>query len=405
MNIRSIFSKDNATNHEMEQENRLFRFVFWQLPHIFFVRNRQGVFVLANHKIANNFGAQSMDEMIGKTDFDFIKNPEQVKNIHKQDQQIMDSKEPMIMPRVKYTSKSGEDTWLQTFKLPIVEDDGSCNHILGFSVDITEKVEIENRAQNATQKLAETVSQVAGYVGQIFATSDEVVASSKSQVESLDFLTLFAEKVLESNQKVLDSITENLQLSQKTSELARDGSNYIDIMNHSMQSIEESSKKMLNIIEIIDSIADQTNLLSLNASIESARAGDAGLGFSVVANEISKLADKSNQSTKDIRNLVKSTNSDIGSGKENIKEGGRTFHDIIDRISEIKDKTNHISLQMEAQKEKYSRLKENIESIDKKSKNIESISKQQMEMVQSVMDSIINLNDEFQKLLSFQTDD
>ncbi|MEM7184830.1 MAG: methyl-accepting chemotaxis protein [Spirochaetota bacterium] len=402
MRLPSIFHKDTQDLTKLEEENRLLKFIFWQLPHIFFVRNRQGVFVLANQKIANNFGAKSMDEIIGKTDYDFIKNPEQVKNIHAQDKKIMDSRKPLVMPRTKYTSKTGENTWLQTFKLPIVEANGQCNNILGFSIDITEKVEIENRAKDATEKLAETVAEVTGYIKEVLTTSDQVVASSRIQVTSLSFLTDLAEKVLESNLTVLHAIKESLEIANRTTEIAHEGSNYIDIMNRSIANIEDSSKKMLSIIEIIDSIADQTNLLSLNASIESAKAGNAGLGFSVVAREISKLADKSNQSTKDIRTLVKSTNTDITHGKENIKEGGKTFNTIIQEIEVINQKTDSINSQMIDQKEKYTVLKENIEEIDKQAKSIEGISNEQREMIQAIMDSINNLNEEFQKLLSFQ---
>lgn len=380
----------------------LFKLVFWHLPHIFFVRNRDGVFVLANKKIANNFGAQTMDGIIGKTDFDFIPNKEQVQNIQAQDRKIMDSKQPFITPRTKYTGKDGKNTWLQTYKIPILEPNGECNHVLGFSIDITEKVELEKRAEEAANKLAQTVETVTDYVKHILSTSDSVMNSTNGQVEKLSFLTEIANKVMKSNHKILEMISETLETAQRTNQLAEAGDNYIHIMNGSMGNISESARKMLGVVEIIDNIADQTNLLSLNASIESAKAGSAGVGFSVVAREISKLAEKSNQNTKDIRSLVKKTNQDIAVGTHNIEEGGTSFKKIIEEVDSINKKTQQVDDYVKSQEEIYNQLHKNISEISSESNHIQDISSQQMEMVRSMMNIIVELNQEFQKLLSFQ---
>ncbi|MCP5498352.1 MAG: PAS domain-containing methyl-accepting chemotaxis protein [Leptospiraceae bacterium] len=408
---RGIMLFDSFINKEIEKKTRplereieILKYIFWHLPHIFFVRNRNGVFVLANKKIANNFGATEMSGIIGKTDYDFIANPEQVKNIQLQDQKIMDSKEPVIIPKTRYVSKSGQETWLQTYKTPIVEPDGRCNHVLGFSIDVTEKVQMEIRAKNATDRLAETVMTVTEYVQQIISSSDKVVDSSRLQAENLHILTSIASRVMESNLRVLEMIQASLATVNKTTELARTGENSIHIMNESMSRIDESSRKMLNIIEIIDNIADRTNLLSLNASIESARAGEVGLGFAVVAKEISNLAEKSNQSTKDIRNLVKLTGEEIKTGAHNIEEGSKTFREIIKEVQTVQLKTEKVNVQMGEEQKLFKTLTEKINEVDTESNNIKKLSNEQMGMVEAVMDVIHNLNAEFQTLLQSQED-
>ena len=343
-----------------------------------------------------------MEGIIGKTDFDFNPNSEQVNKIQAQDRKIMDSKEPLTMPRVKYTGKDGKDTWLQTFKLPIIEPDGQCHHVLGFSIDITEKVEVELRAQDAADKLSKTVDIVTGLVKKILSTSDSVVDSSKVQLKNLSFLTEIANKVMDSNLKIMEMLAETLATVNKTNALAETGNRYIETMNDSMTNIDQSAKKMLSIIEFIDEIADQTNLLSLNASIESARAGDSGRGFSVVAKEISKLAERSNKSTKDIRELVKLTNKEIGGGRRTIEEGGKAFQEIIKEVQDIQDKTEQVNQYMLSEEEIYKNLHEKIGETDKESNQINDLSIEQMNMVKAVMDSINALNQEFHRLLSFQ---
>jgi purine-nucleoside phosphorylase/ASC-1-like (ASCH) protein len=247
------------------------------------------------------------------------------------------------------------------------------------------------------------------YVGKDYVpTADKkltdmlVVSSTKKQSDNLGFLTDIAHQIIESNAESIQMMSAVLYIVTNTSDIADQGGQYLELMLQSMAKIQENAKQMQGIIEMIDTIADQTNLLSLNASIESARAGSAGLGFSVVAREISKLAEQSAESTKGINQLVKQTNSIIQKGNENVTEGGETFKKIIKEVGNIDNLVNSVDETMKSQTEIYNTFREKIEQINDEAIQITHITTEQMHNVNSVMDSINQLNRDFINLLTVQ---
>jgi methyl-accepting chemotaxis protein len=294
-----------------------------------------------------------MEDIIGKTDFDFNPNKEQVEKIQKQDRDIIASKEKFLPPITKYLDKDGKATYLETIKTPIIEDNNTSSNVLGFSINVTEKMELQNRAEEAMNKLLTAVTDVTSKIEDILKQANSVVSSTKKQSDNLGFLTDIAHQIIESNAESIQMMSAVLYIVTNTSDIADQGGQYLELMLQSMAKIQENAKQMQSIIEMIDTIADQTNLLSLNASIESARAGSAGLGFSVVAREISKLAEQSAESTKGINQLVKQTNSIIQKGNENVTEGGETFKKIIKEVGNIDNLVNSVDETMKSQTEIY----------------------------------------------------
>lgn len=401
--IFKYFQKDKARIKALEEENKLLKTFFWHLPHISFVRDNEGKFVLVNQNFARNFKATTMEEIIGKTDFDFNPNKEQVEKIQKQDKDIMVSKQKFMPPITKYLDKEGKATYLETIKIPVVESNDISSNILGFSINVTEKMELQNRAEEAMNKLLTAVTDVTEKIELILKQANAVVSSTKKQADNLSFLTDIAHQIIESNAQSIQMMSAVLYIVTNTSDIADQGGKYLDLMLQSMQKIQENAKQMQSIIEIIDSIADQTNLLSLNASIESARAGDAGLGFSVVAREISKLAEKSAESTKGINALVKQTNQMIQKGNENVTEGGETFKKIIGEVGNIDSLINSVDETMKGQTEIYNTFRDKIEEINNEATQINHITAEQMNNVNSVMSSINQLNRDFINLLTVQS--
>lgn len=400
--IKKYFNKDKEKIKALEAENALLKTAFWVLPHISFVRDNNGKFVLVNQNFARNFKATKMEEIIGKTDYDFNPNKEQVEKIQKQDRDIIASKQKFIPPMTKYLNKEGVATYLETIKAPIIEENNTSSNILGFSMDVTEKIELQNHAEEAMNKLLAAVTDVTTKIEDILKQANSVVSSTKKQSENLGFLTEIAHKIIESNAQSIQMISATLSRVSNTTDIADTGSQYLELMLQSMDKIQDNAKKMQSIIEIIDSIADQTNLLSLNASIESARAGTTGRGFSVVASEISKLAEKSAESTKGINSLVKQTNSIIQKGNENVIIGSETFKKIIGEVGNIDILMNSIDETMKSQTEIYNTFSEKIEQINDEANQINQITSIQMSNVNSVMNSINQLNHDFVNLLTVQ---
>ncbi len=102
-----------------------------------------------------------------------------------------------------------------------------------------------------------------------------------------------------------------------------------------MSRIEESSRKISDIIGVIDEIARRTNLLALNAAVEAARAGDAGHGFAVMASEVRSLAQRSSQAAKDIKDLITNSNTQVKDGVDLVNRAGTSLSEIVESIKSV----------------------------------------------------------------------
>lgn len=133
------------------------------------------------------------------------------------------------------------------------------------------------------------------------------------------------------------------QCTFKASQVADSGGNTVNDAVRAMEAIEQSSRKIGDIIGVIDEIAFQTNLLALNAAVEAARAGDAGRGFAVVAEEVRTLAGRSAVASKEIKALINAGSEQVERGAGFVKDTGKIFSDIISSIQEVANLTDDIA--------------------------------------------------------------
>jgi len=112
---------------------------------------------------------------------------------------------------------------------------------------------------------------------------------------------------------------------------------------NTMGSINASSKKIVDIISVIDGIAFQTNILALNAAVEAARAGEQGRGFAVVASEVRSLAQRSAAAAKEIKLLIDDSVGKVGAGSHQVAEAGRTMEEIVASVRRVTDIMGEIS--------------------------------------------------------------
>jgi methyl-accepting chemotaxis protein len=110
-----------------------------------------------------------------------------------------------------------------------------------------------------------------------------------------------------------------------------------------MRGISESSRKIGDIINVIDGIAFQTNILALNAAVEAARAGEQGRGFAVVAGEVRTLAQRSAEAAKEIKHLIEESVARVDRGSALVDRAGNTMHDVVDSIRRVTDLMSDIS--------------------------------------------------------------
>ena len=218
----------------------------------------------------------------------------------------------------KIVPKSDKDTLNVSFMKMIDKLNNVIRGILEASDQIAASAdELTNTSQNlakGAQKQAAALEETSSAMEEMSKSVLQVSDRAQNQASSVEEVTSSVTELNNSIKTVAKKSTQvsegatgsvaQAQDAEKSSSLAIDG----------MKKIEDSANRIEDIIGVIDDIADQTNLLALNASIEAARAGSAGRGFAVVAKEISKLADKSSEATKEIAILINETGKNVENG-------------------------------------------------------------------------------------------
>jgi len=133
------------------------------------------------------------------------------------------------------------------------------------------------------------------------------------------------------------------QLAASASEVAARGGQAVGQVVSTMGDIQASSRKIAEIIGVIDGIAFQTNILALNAAVEAARAGEQGRGFAVVAGEVRNLAQRSAQAAREIKQLISDSVQKVDSGSRQVTEAGQTMRDIVDQVKRVADLIGEIT--------------------------------------------------------------
>jgi methyl-accepting chemotaxis protein len=140
-----------------------------------------------------------------------------------------------------------------------------------------------------------------------------------------------------------DSAREASQLAQSASEVASRGGISVGALAGTMQQIQDSSRRIAEIIGTIDGIAFQTNILALNAAVEAARAGEQGRGFAVVAGEVRALAQRSSTAAREIRSLIAASVESVEQGSREGADAATTMQDVVNAIQRVSDLINEVS--------------------------------------------------------------
>jgi methyl-accepting chemotaxis protein len=192
-------------------------------------------------------------------------------------------------------------------------------------------------------KLSDAGNQVNQAISQLSLAGQSLSQSSTSSAASLEETVASLEEMSSMVKMNSDNAKQAASLSQISRSAAEEGEREIKNLVESMRDISTSSKKIEEIINVIDDIAFQTNLLALNAAVEAARAGEQGKGFAVVAEAVRTLAQRSADAAKDITKLIKDSVEKIENGTDIADKSGGVLNNIVTSIKKVSDLNSEIS--------------------------------------------------------------
>lgn len=212
-----------------------------------------------------------------------------------------------------------------------------------FGILIWLAANISGSVSKISDKLMSAGTQVATSVEQLNEAGNGLSQSSTEAAASLEETVAALEEMTSMVQMNSDNAKQAAALSVTSREAAESGEKEIQSLISSMTTISQSSKKIEEIISVIDDIAFQTNLLALNAAVEAARAGEQGKGFAVVAEAVRTLALRSAEAAKDITTLIKESVNQIEDGRRIADQSGTVLTNITNSVKKVSDLNNEIA--------------------------------------------------------------
>lgn len=221
------------------------------------------------------------------------------------------------------------------------------------SGDLTSQIQVDSRDETGqllqalkdmNDSLTASITQVRSGVDTIATASNQIASGNldlssrtEEQASSLEETASSMEELTSTVKQNADNARQANQLAVTASGVAEKGGAVVSKVVDTMDGINASSKKIVDIIGVIDGIAFQTNILALNAAVEAARAGEQGRGFAVVASEVRSLAQRSAAAAKEIKTLIDDSVSKADTGSKLVAEAGATMVEVVDSVKRVTD--------------------------------------------------------------------
>jgi methyl-accepting chemotaxis protein-1 (serine sensor receptor) len=246
--------------------------------------------------------------------------------------------------------------------------------------DLTRRIEVKSsdemgRLMVALSKMHQSLITIIGQVrtgtdtiatasSQIAAGNLDLSSRTEEQASSLEETASAMEELTSTVKQNADNARQASQLAVTAADIAAKGGAVVGHVVNTMASINASSKKIVDIIGVIDGIAFQTNILALNAAVEAARAGEQGRGFAVVASEVRNLAQRSAGAAKEIKTLINDSVTKVDDGTNLVNQAGATMEQIVDSIKRVTDIMGEIAAATQEQSAGIEQVNQAISQMD-----------------------------------------
>lgn len=253
------------------------------------------------------------------------------------------------------------------------------------------------------ENLDNLVGQILEGAGNVRSASAEIAQGNtdlsqrtEEQASSLEETASSMEEMTSTVKSNADNARQANQLASAARDKAQEGGEVVDKAVTAMGEINQSSKKIADIIGVIDEIAFQTNLLALNAAVEAARAGEQGRGFAVVATEVRNLAQRSAQAAKEIKTLINDSVERIGEGSKLVDNSGKALEEIVDSVKKVSDIIAEIAAASEEQST-------GLDEINKAVTQLDEVTQQNAALVEEAAAASESLDDQSRELLDMMS--
>jgi aerotaxis receptor len=221
-------------------------------------------------------------------------------------------------------------------------------------------------------------------VDEIAAGNHDLSARTESQAGSLEQTAASMEQINSTVKQSADSAAQGARQARDTAEVARRSHEAVQAVADTMSGISASSKRIEEIIQVVEGVAFQTNILALNAAVEAARAGDAGRGFAVVASEVRSLAQRTSGAAKEIRTLISASSEQVAKGTTQAQDARARMDAALEAVSGVDSTLDHIRTAASEQQTGIAQINEAISHMD-------SLTQQNAAMVEEIAASASSL--------------
>jgi methyl-accepting chemotaxis protein len=224
--------------------------------------------------------------------------------------------------------------------------------------------DMNSSLQGIVTQVRQGTDSMATATGQISAGNQDLSSRTEQQASSLEETAASMEELTSTVKQNADNARQANQLAMTASGVAVKGGDVVAQVVNTMDAINGSSRKIVDIIGVIDSIAFQTNILALNAAVEAARAGEQGRGFAVVASEVRSLAQRSAEAAKEIKSLIDDSVSKVEQGSQQVSDAGKTMQEIVSSVQRVTDIMGEITAASQEQTSGIEQINQAIAQMD-----------------------------------------